>query len=286
MPETTLYQRSNNYIPRIAAVHDMCGYGNCSLTAAIPVLSAAGIDVLPVPTALFSSHTLYEDFVMLDTTDFLWNYLEMWKKIKVDLDGVYSGFLGSAQQVEIIQSLYKSYDHALRLVDPVMGDAGKMYPTYTQEMVDATKGLVKDADLLMPNLTEASLLTELEYKGQEISDDEVKVYMDALLEMGAKNVIIKGIVRDKQIINFVQSANSELQKAPHKAHDFYIHGTGDLFASSAIAAIYAGKSVLEAAQFAGNLVYEAMIETKDQPEYDMRGVSHEKSLHLLVDLLK
>ncbi len=286
MSNTTLYTPDEHYIPRIAAVHDMCGYGKCSLTVAIPVLSAAGCDVCPVPTALFSSHTLYKDFEMLDTTDFLYKYLEAWKKINVDIDGIYSGFLGSAEQVELIKTLYKSYDHALRLVDPVMGDGGKMYPTYTQELCEATKGLVDGADLLMPNLTEASILTGLDYLGQDLNDDQVKQFMDALLNMGAKAVIIKGITRDNQIINFVQTQNSELEQAGFKAHDFYLHGTGDLYASSAIAAVMNGKSVVEAAQFAAELVYDAMDHTKFQPEYDMRGVSFEKSLGKITQLIK
>ena len=102
-----LYERNNAYIPRVAAVHDMCGYGKCSLTAAIPILSAAGCDVCPVPTALFSAHTRYPVFTFHDTTEILSEYLDAWKSEKVGLDAVYSGFLGNAQQVAIIQRLYE-----------------------------------------------------------------------------------------------------------------------------------------------------------------------------------
>ena len=137
MTDVTLYDRDPNYIPRVAAVHDMCGYGKCSLTAAIPILSAAGCDVCPVPTALFSAHTRYAVFTFHDTTDILSGYLDAWQKEDVELDGVYSGFLGSPDQVAIIQRLYREYPNALRLVDPVMGDAGEMYPTYTPELCEA-----------------------------------------------------------------------------------------------------------------------------------------------------
>ena len=105
MTDVTLYDRDPNYIPRVAAVHDMCGYGKCSLTAAIPILSAAGCDVCPVPTALFSAHTRYAVFTFHDTTDILSGYLDAWQKEDVELDGVYSGFLGSPDQVAIIQRL-------------------------------------------------------------------------------------------------------------------------------------------------------------------------------------
>ena len=148
--DVTLYDRDPHYIPRVAAVHDMCGYGKCSLTAAIPILSAAGCDVCPVPTALFSAHTKYAVFTFHDTTDILSGYLDAWRKENVELDGVYSGFLGSPDQVSIIQRLYREYPSALRLVDPVMGDAGQMYPTYTPELCEAMGALADGADVLMP----------------------------------------------------------------------------------------------------------------------------------------
>ncbi|WP_368097809.1 bifunctional hydroxymethylpyrimidine kinase/phosphomethylpyrimidine kinase, partial [Bifidobacterium adolescentis] len=170
MSDEILYDRDPRYIPRVAAVHDMCGYGKCSLTAAIPILSAAGCDVCPVPTALFSAHTRYEVFTFHDTTEILDGYLDAWRQENVDLDGVYSGFLGSADQVAIIKRLYAEYPHALRLVDPVMGDGGEIYATYTPELCQAMGTLVDGADALMPNLTEASILTGRDYPGQDIDD--------------------------------------------------------------------------------------------------------------------
>ena len=202
-----LFHRAKSVIPRVAAVHDMCGIGDCSLTCALPILSAAGCDVEPVPTALFSSHTLFPQFVSLDTTDFLTGYLDAWKKIGNSVDAVYSGFLGSAQQVGIIERLYRDYPAALRLVDPVMGDNGSMYPTYTQEMCEAVKRLVPGADVLMPNLTEASLLTGIPYAGTDPDEARIRNLIDALLGMGAKNVVLKGIDRgDGTLRNIVASS--------------------------------------------------------------------------------
>ena len=129
-----LYQREGDYIPRVAAVHDLCGYGKCSLGVAIPVLSAAGCDVCPVPTGLFSSHTAFPGWYMHDTTAILPDYLEAWKGIGVDIDAVYSGFLGAPEQVDIIKGIYETYPKALRIVDPVMADHGKVYATYTPEL--------------------------------------------------------------------------------------------------------------------------------------------------------
>ena len=132
--ETHLYQREGAYIPRVAAVHDLCGYGKCSLGVAIPVLSAAGCDVCPVPTGLFSSHTAFPGWYMHDTTEILADYLNAWKGIGVEIDAVYSGFLGAPEQVDRIRDLYAMYPNALRVVDPVMADHGKVYPTYTPSL--------------------------------------------------------------------------------------------------------------------------------------------------------
>lgn len=246
---TYLYQRKGAYIPRIAAVHDLCGYGKCSLGVAIPVLSAAGCDVCPVPTALLSAHTKFPVFTLHDTTEMLDEYLDAWVKENIELDAIYSGFLGAAEQVEVIQRLYSQHKDALRIVDPVMGDAGKIYPTYTPELCSAMKDLVCGADLLTPNLTEASILTGIEYKGSNLTDDEVQKILDALLEAGAKNVVLKGIIRnDEEISNFIAGQDIETVKITQRLLPYMLHGTGDLYCSGVLAAIMCGKSLQEAVE--------------------------------------
>lgn len=280
------YQRQGAYIPRVAAVHDLCGYGKCSLGVAIPVLSAAGIDVCPVPTSLFSAHTKFSTFFMHDTTAILGDYLNAWQQEGVDLDGIYSGFLGSAEQVAIIRRLYDEYPKALRIVDPVMGDGGAKYPTYTDEMCEATKGLIDGADLLTPNLTEASILTGIDYEGQDVSADQVKRLADALLSMGAKTVIIKGVVHDDGLIrNYAFSKGQEPVEVASQLVPYMLHGTGDLYASAVTAAIFAGKSLYEALVFAGSFVHDALEITPAQPDYETRGVSFEPLLGEVTALL-
>ncbi len=194
-----LYQRTPDYIPRVAAVHDLCGYGKCSLGVAIPVLSAAGCDVCPVPTGLFSSHTAFPGWYMHDTTDILRDYLAAWRGIDVQIDAVYSGFLGAPEQVEIIRSLYREFPDALRMVDPVMADHGKVYPTYTPELCEAMAELACDADILTPNLTEAAIILNEpigeEWGGTDIDDAEAERLVRALLARGAKHVVLKARVR-------------------------------------------------------------------------------------------
>ena len=290
MDDVILYDRDPHYVPRVAAVHDMCGYGNCSLTAAIPILSAAGCDVCPVPTALFSAHTRYSVFTFHDTTEILDGYLDAWRKENVDLDGVYSGFLGSAEQVEIIKRLYSQYPHALRLVDPVMGDGGEIYATYTPELCEAMGTLVDGADVLMPNLTEASILTKRTYPGRDLSDAEVDDMIDALLDLGAKNVVLKGIDHDDGTIrNYVASADSGAsgkQELAHSKLPFMTHGTGDAFASALCGALMAGRPLAESAHIAGEFVRHAMENTQYQPHHDERGVSFELNLDELTQLVR
>lgn len=286
---TKLYQREGAYIPRVAAVHDMCGYGKCSLGCAIPVLSAAGVDVCPVPTALFSAHTKFPVFHMHDTTDMLTAYLDAWREEGVELDGVYSGFLGSAEQVAIIQRLYREYENALRIVDPVMGDGGIKYPTYTDELCAAMAQLVDGADVLTPNLTEASILTGIPYEGQDVSVEFVQKNADALLNMGAKTVIIKGVVHEGESIirNYIASAadGGAVEEVSSELLPYMLHGTGDLFASALAAAIYTGRTTRDAVDFAGEFVRDAMRVTLEQPDFEMRGVSFEPVLGKITALL-
>lgn len=281
-----LFKREGTVLPRIAAVHDLCGYGKCSLGVAIPVLSAAGCDVCPVPTSLFSAHTRFPKFYMHDTTSMLSDYLDAWQEEGIQLDAIYSGFLGSAEQVDTILRLNREYPTALRVVDPVMGDGGQKYPTYTDEMCEAMKGLVDGADILTPNLTEAHILTGIDYEGQDVPTEYVQKVIDALLQMGAKNVIIKGVVHnDGQIRNFVAGKDVELEEVSGPLQPFMLHGTGDLYASALLAAIMAGRNLHDAVAFAGKFVYDAMSITPAQPDYQVRGISFESKLGQIAALL-
>ena len=288
-PATTvrLYEREGAYIPRIAAVHDLCGYGKCSLGVAIPVLSAAGCDVCPVPTGVFSSHTAFPGWYMHDTTEILSDYLAAWESIGVEIDAVYSGFLGAPEQVDRIRDLYAMHPRALRVVDPVMADHGKVYPTYTPELCDAMASLAAGADILTPNLTEASIILGIDWPGTDISDDTAKEMIEGLLETGAKNVVLKGIQRegDAAIRNFVGGAHGNVVEVSNEYVPYMLHGTGDLYCSCLLAAVMAGRSLVEAAAFAGDFVHDAMIVSAQQPAFKDRGVSFEQLLGKVCELL-
>ena len=288
--ETVLYERQGAYIPRIAAVHDLCGYGKCSLGVAIPVLSAAGCDVCPVPTGLFSSHTAFPGWYMHDTTDILGDYLNAWKGIDVEIDAVYSGFLGSAAQVEIIRGIYETYPNALKVVDPVMADHGKVYPTYTPELCQAMADLASDADILTPNLTEAAIILGEpigdDWAGENITDEEAERLVNALLAKGAKNVVLKGIQRGDGVIrNFVAGQDMEIFQVSNEFVPYMLHGTGDLYCSALLAAVMAGQNMADAVAFAGGLTHDAMLVSAQQPHFKERGVSFEPLLGKVTALL-
>ena len=283
---TPLFERKGAYIPRIAAVHDLCGYGKCSLGVAIPVLSAGGNDVCPVPTGLFSNHTAFPTWHMHDTTEMLDGSLQAWKEVNIDIDAIYSGFLGAPEQCDSIRQLWNDYPNALRVVDPAMADHGKVYPTYTPELCQAMAGLASGCDVLTPNLTEAAIILGEEWHGQNISEDEARRIIEALLEKGAKNVILKGIDRGDGIIrNYVQGEQNEFAETRNELLPYMLHGTGDLYASCLLAAIMAGKTLLDAAQFASDFVAEAMVLTNEQPDFRNRGVSFEPLLGKIAGLL-
>ncbi len=283
-----LYHREGDYIPRVAAVHDLCGYGKCSLGVAIPALSAAGCDVCPVPTGLFSSHTAFPGWYMHDTTEMISDYLNAWKGIGVEIDAVYSGFLGAPEQVDRIRDLYTMYPNALRVVDPVMADHGKVYPTYTPELCAAMAELASGADILTPNLTEAAIILGREWPGTNISDETAADMIDGLIAKGAKNVVLKGIRREGEscVRNFVGGVNCNLFEAANEYLPYMLHGTGDVYCSCLLAAVMAGKSLASAVEFAGSFVHDAMIVSAKQPDFMNRGVSFELIIGQISDLLR
>ncbi|NHM13446.1 PfkB family carbohydrate kinase [Xiamenia xianingshaonis] len=286
-----LYDRAGAYIPRVAAVHDLCGYGKCSLGVAIPVLSAAGCDVCPVPTGLFSSHTAFPGWYMHDTTAMLRDYLDAWRGIGVDIDAVYSGFLGAPEQVDVILNLYETYPDALRVVDPVMADHGKIYPTYTPELCDAMAHLACSADILTPNLTEAAIILGEpigeSWGGVNIDDAEAHRMVNALLERGAKHVVLKGVQRGDGVIrNFVGGRELPIVEVHNDYVDYMLHGTGDVYASCLLAAVMAGQGIADAAQFAGEFVLASMEVSAQQPDFRDRGVNFESLLGRVTKLLR
>jgi len=187
-------------VPKVAAIHDMSGIGRCSMTVIMPIMSALGCQVCPLPTALLSNHSEYKYFYFFDFTDYMEEYYSYWEKNNVEFDCLYSGFIGSEKQInimiEIINKMKKN-NNPLIVVDPVMGDHGEVYKTYTSEMVKKMGSLVNKADIITPNLTEAGILLGKKYSGETISIELLKKYLKELCGMGPEKALITGVTTDE-----------------------------------------------------------------------------------------
>lgn len=229
----------------VAAIHDISGLGKCSLTVIIPVLSAMGIQVCPVPTAALSAHTGYGDFVMRDLTDFISDALAHYRKLGKDFDCVYSGFLASAEQIDHCLDFLSAYPNALKVVDPVMGDDGKRYRTFTDELCGKMNRLVRAADIITPNLTEAAILLGEEYPGGGLSVSAIKSWLVRLSQLGPKTVVITGVsVSGKGMVSagYDSEANS-FWKVVNDYVPFSYSGSGDLYTAVLTGGLLSGDSL-------------------------------------------
>ncbi|MDD7401367.1 MAG: pyridoxamine kinase [Eubacteriales bacterium] len=266
-------------IPRVAAIHDLCGYGNCSLVIVLGVLSAAGLEVCPVPTSYLAAHTAFPVYSFVDTTPHLREYLAVWDQLEVQMAGAYSGFLGSAEQITIFSQLFDRHPDWDLVVDPCMADHGKRYKTYTDVMCQQMTQLCQRADLILPNMTEAAILLGRPYPKQNLSRREAEDILDALLDLGAKNVILKGIERgDGQIVNALKGEKQAYCESAHPLLPYKLHGTGDLFASIVASAYFRKVDLDQAMILAGEMLVKAMELSRYQEGYQERGVSYEPLL--------
>ncbi len=277
-----------NPVPRAAAIHDLSGFGRASLTVVIPILSTLGVQVCPVPTAVLSNITGgFDEFSFIDLTEHMKEMLVRWKKIGMTFDAVYSGFLGSAEQVEIVEDYISAFnsDRTLIVVDPVMGDNGKLYATMTPEIIDGMKTLVSRADIITPNITEAAFLLD-EPCREEITEDEAKDWAARLSDMGPEKVIITSVpVTGKSRTSSVIALNS-LDDRYWKVDCSYIPahypGTGDTFASIITGSLLQGDSLPIALDRAVNFIQLAIRATFGYHNYPSReGVMLEKVLSSL-----
>ena len=199
------------HVPRVCAVHDMAGYGKCALTVVIPVMSACGVEVCPVPTANLSTNTSIKGFHMTDYTTEIPAYLKHWVDIGVKLDGIYSGFLGSKEQIDIVIAMKDMFKPKLFVIDPVMGDNGKRYKTFDDEMCRKMREIAKAADVLTPNLTEALILIEEDYDSFEITEENLKGVCEKLQKLGAKNIVLTGAPFGEMLYTSVLNENGDFE---------------------------------------------------------------------------
>jgi pyridoxine kinase len=275
-----------NKVKRVAAIHDLSGFGRVSLNVVIPILSEMGIQVCPLPTAILSSHTQYPDFSFLDLTDQMPHFIRQWKELNVTFDGIYTGYLGSPRQIEIVENLICTFNHdeMLIVVDPVLGDEGKLYTALDCDMVSQMKKLVRRANVITPNLTEVSLLLDKTYDPY-LSINELKKAMCSLSEQGPDIVIVTGIQEKENnkktyVIAYNQSTNKFWKVSTNYLPAHY-PGTGDAFTSVITGALLQGDSLPIALDKAAQFIQMGIRATFGY-EYDNReGILIERILRSL-----
>lgn len=277
-----------NYVPKIAAIHDISGIGRCSMTVVSPILSALGCQVCPLPTALLSNHSEYKEFFFYDFTEHMEEYYNNWEKNNAEFDCVYSGFIGSEKQISIILDIIKRVKkkkNSIVVVDPVMGDHGITYKTYTGEMVRKMSQLVQNADIITPNLTEVSILLGVKFSSESINIETVKKYLKDLSDIGPNIVVITGIKTDTgDHINACYDRNkNEYWKVPFEHINTRYPGTGDLFTSLFIGYLFNDKKLPEAIQKASNFVTSAVRVTYEASTPRYEGVLFEKIMNKLYE---
>ncbi len=267
---------------RALAIHDVSCEGRCSLTVALPVLAGCGIHTAVLPTALLSTHTgEFTGYSCLDLTEEMGRILGHWATLPLKFDGLYSGFLGSFEQINLVGDVLHAYhrEGGLTLVDPVMADHGRLYATYTKEMAGGMGELCRLADVIVPNMTEACILLGRPYV-EHPGEDEVKKMLEALAsKFSCGQVIVTGVHQAGQLgaAGFCAADGSfTFAGAPQLPHVFY--GTGDVFASALFAAMLLGKSTGEAAQTAVNFTHEAMVHTLENGLPLNYGVAFEQAI--------
>ncbi|MEG2354082.1 MAG: pyridoxamine kinase [Clostridium sp.] len=219
-------------IKKVVTINDMSGLGKCSLTVAIPILAILGIESCPFPTAILSCQTGYPKYSFLDFTEEMINYERSWEELGFKFDCIYSGFLGSEKQIDIVLNFMLKHSESLIFVDPVMGDHGKLYGTYTSGMCNKIKNLIKYAHIVTPNLTEACILTEKEYDVQALNLSLIKNMAKDISAMGPKKVVITGIVEGDSISNLAYDSTDDIFIiSKSKYNNMSYSGTGDIFAS-------------------------------------------------------
>ena len=271
--------------PRVAAIHDLSCFGRCSLTIALPVLSAMGCQCCPLPTALLSAHTGFTGGSFLDLTEEMQRIADHWARIDIHFDGIYSGFLGSAAQIGTVQQFIGRFrGTGLVVIDPVLGDHGQAYRTCTPELCNGMRRLAESADIITPNLTEASLLLEQSYETIQAIDPAETVRRLSL--EGRRSVVLTGYsTGDGQTgaLCFDRADGSiqavQVQRVPR---DF--SGTGDLFTSVLTGAMVKGVPLIQAARTAADFVQSCAARTLAAGNTDGEGVDFEPLLGMLTNV--
>ncbi len=275
---------------RVLAIHDLCSFGRCSLTAALPVISAMGFQVCPFPTAIFSNNFTYGDFTFSDFSAKMNEFMDKWQKLGFSYDCIYSGFLANCQQIDIVRQAIKRFAEAaqkqtLVVVDPAMGDDGKLYPTLTTDFVSDMKTLVSEADVITPNFTEACLLLDRPYDISETDEASLAKICRQLATKKGQKIVITSVPAEEGLIRVAcfDAASETFSVQSTERIPFATCGTGDLFTSVLTGALLQEKSLEEAVLMSMKFVSLAIDFTYKSGSDYREGVQVEPCLKHLFD---
>lgn len=224
---------SHNKQKKIAVINDISGFGRCAITVSLPIISALKVQCCPVPTSIFSNHTGFPDYFFDDYTEKMPAYIAQWKKLGLTFYGIETGFLGSREQIDIVVGFLRDFKtaHTIVVVDPIMGDHGKTYATYTKPMCEEMKRLVGYADIITPNMTEACILADTAYHEDKWKIKEIEKLAETLSGMGPEKVVITGIPQGEYIANYCYEKNGKKKLLRTLRVGTQRCGTGDIFAA-------------------------------------------------------
>ncbi len=274
---------SHNNQKKIAIINDISGFGRCSAAVSLPVISHLRVQGCLLPTSIFSNHTGFDSFYYDDFTEHMTRFIEEWKKLDLRFEGITSGFLGSAAQIQIVKEFICEFkdERTQVVIDPVMGEDGKAYPTYTKELCDKMRQLVEYADILTPNVTEACMLTGTPYKASGWRREELCKMMDKLRGLGAGKIVISGLDSRTYISNVISEEPGEIRVLRQKRVGRIRSGTGDIFSAVIAADCVNGVDFEQSVRKAAAFVRDCILATErfDIPKTD--GVCFEEVLYKL-----
>ncbi len=269
---------------KIAVINDISGFGRCSLTAALPVISAMGIECCPLPSAVLSNQTGYESYLCRDCTDLMDGFINEWKKLDVHFDAILTGYAASAEQIEKMRHFISAFmdEDTVFVCDPVMADDGKIYATYNEAMCEKVCDLAKHANIITPNLTELAVLTGENYEKLLHADfDTVGAAAKTLLSDTLHTVIVTGIRKGDSVTNLVVTENAAVPVTSKAVGGSY-SGTGDLFSSVICGGAVKGMDIIAAVRLAGNFISRAVSDTYAEQTDRNDGVNFQKYLEMII----
>ena len=274
---------------RILTIQDISCFGKCSLTVALPLLSAMGIETVILPTAVLSTHTMFKNFTVKDLSDQLAPITAHWKQEGITFDAIYTGYLGTEEEIDTVIEIIRTFrnENTLVFIDPAMADNGKLYPAFDEHYAVKNADLCAIADIAVPNITEASYLTGLPYL-ETYSEEYVKNLLQALAALGTKTPILTGVSLSdgKTGAMGFDTQKGEYFVYQHDRIPVAFHGTGDIFSSVLAGAFVLGIERTRALQIAADYTEMTIVKTLENPEKPWYGVDFEATIPALVDMIK